>query len=323
MKNFIAHTIKFSKENNLFPIGSKVLLGCSGGQDSNALLLVLHRAQKKLSISELVACYVNHGQQNVSEHLKSIETLCNTLKIKLKIVKLSLATCPKGSSEDTLRNARREALTATANRIGANVIALGHTQDDQAETVLMRIIRGTGVCGLSGISPKVETVVRPILWCKRGDILHFLNSNKIEWCEDQTNYDVRYLRNMLRQVLLPFIEKNIQPGFKDALIRLSEDAHDYNEGIGDIGETLFNHYVSYLPTRGLIINGIARVEKIYFRKYLVKACLKFFKTTLTATQMSEAIKVWDGEDNTNITINRISFINIRGSLYIRNKNTCL
>ncbi len=126
------------------------------------------------------------------------------------------------STEEAAREARYEFLDATARGRGSDFIALGHNKDDQAETVLINLIRGAGLKGLSGIEPVRDKYIRPLLGCRRKEIKTYARNRDLAWRKDETNEDVKYRRNKIRNVLLPQLEEEYNPNITDTLFRTAE-----------------------------------------------------------------------------------------------------
>jgi tRNA(Ile)-lysidine synthase len=166
--------------------------------------------------------------------LKYVQDLCNRLKIPLNSARINIRSLTKkGSLEEAARNARLDFFFKTAKTIKAAAIALGHNLDDQAETVLMRILRGSGLAGLSGILPKRNIlgfrVIRPLIEVNRKEIEAFLKKRKIRARIDSTNSKHIYFRNKIRHKLLPLLETEYSPNIKELLANMAESvALDYD-----------------------------------------------------------------------------------------------
>ncbi len=230
---FISKIKQFSRQQNLFQKGNKIIVGVSGGPDSVSLLYALYELRPFLKISLHVA-HLNHKLRKSSElDQKFVQNLskkfslpytCKTVKIKKQ----------KQSLEEVARNERIKFFVNLAKKEKAAAIALGHTQDDLAETVLMRILRGTGIFGIRSILPKRKIYntmfVRPLLKINRKEIEQFLKRKNIKFRIDPSNKKNNFFRNKIRLELIPLLEKKYAPGIKEALSRLSENAcisHDY------------------------------------------------------------------------------------------------
>jgi len=215
------------RKYNLISQGDTVLVGVSGGPDSVTLLYLL----KSLSVSlelKLRIAHLNHMlRKDSSRDAEFVRLLGLKLGIPVTIGKIDIKKIsPKGSLEENARNARLEFLFKTAQKMRSKKIALAHNLDDQAETVLMRILRGTGLYGLSGILPKRRfggfEIIRPLIRVQRKEVESFLKRNKIDVRIDKTNGKDIFLRNKLRNRLIPLLEKEYNPKIKGALSNMSE-----------------------------------------------------------------------------------------------------
>ncbi|HQQ06664.1 MAG TPA: tRNA lysidine(34) synthetase TilS [Candidatus Omnitrophota bacterium] len=213
----------------------RIIAGVSGGPDSTALLLVLKAlsAQYKLTLH---AAHVDHMLRKTSKRdARFVKDLCAKLDIPVTIRKIDIMRRSTGRSiEETARDERFAFFCTLAKKHKADTIALGHNLDDQAETVLMRLLRGSGLYGLSAIMPKRiingHTVIRPLLDVRRREIDAFLRRRRITPCIDESNREDIYLRNRLRHHLLPLLEKNYNRNMTAILsntARAAADDYDY------------------------------------------------------------------------------------------------
>ena len=221
------------KEYGLIREFDRIVLGVSGGPDSIALLYCLLALKEEYRLTLHVA-HLNH-MLRPKDSLKDAEfvrLLAKKLGLACAIKKVNVRGLKKGSLEEAARKARLDFFLDTAKRIKADKIALGHTLDDQAETVLMRLLRGSGLLGLSGILPKRDilgfTVIRPLLGIKRKEIENFLKAKRIIPRVDASNLDQAYFRNRIRHKLLPGLEK-YNPNIKEVLAGSAQNlALDYD-----------------------------------------------------------------------------------------------
>lgn len=221
------------KEYGLIRKFDRIVLGVSGGPDSIALLYCLLALKKEYRLSLHIA-HLNHmlRPKDSAKDAEFVRILAKKLDLACTIKKVNVKALKKGSLEETARKARLDFFLKTAKSIKADKIALGHTLDDQAETVLMRLLRGSGLLGLSGILPKRDiggvTVIRPLLGIKRKEIESFLKAKRIIPRQDESNLDDRYFRNRIRHTLLPGLEK-YNPNIKDVLAASAQNiALDYD-----------------------------------------------------------------------------------------------
>ena len=225
------------KEYNLFRANDTVLLGVSGGPDSVALLSLIFDANRvNPACSNIFIAHLNHLIRN--KESEKDEQFVNNLakKFKLSIVSerrdiKEIARERKMSLEEAAREERYKFFESAAKKVGANVIAVGHNADDNAETILHRIIRGTGIVGVSGMRPKRKltplssiNLVRPLLFTWRKDIIAYLKEKDLSYRVDSTNFETVQFRNRIRAELIPYLEKNYNAGVKRSLIKLGETA---------------------------------------------------------------------------------------------------
>ncbi|MCX6566996.1 MAG: tRNA lysidine(34) synthetase TilS [Candidatus Aminicenantes bacterium] len=206
--------------------GDMVLVACSGGADSTALLHVLNELREGLSLSLAVA-HFDHGLRAASgRDARFVHELAAGLSLPFYLEKRDVRDAARRrrlNLEEAGRFLRYDFLRRIAAEIGALKIATGHTLDDQAETVLMRLLRGSGPRGLGGIAPVMDdTVIRPLIEVRRKEIAAFLRARTIVHREDETNRDRTYLRNDVRHRLIPYLEKNFEPAIVEKLGRLAE-----------------------------------------------------------------------------------------------------
>jgi tRNA(Ile)-lysidine synthase len=214
--------------------GDHVLVAVSGGADSTALLHCLHRLAPRLHLSLTVA-HLNHRirGREADEDEDFVRRMSADLNLPFVSEAVDLkrqAAETKQNLEDLARRKRYEFLRRTARNVGAGKIAVGHTLDDQAETVLFRFIRGSGVEGLSAIHPVVDgLILRPLLECPREQVLTYLRRLGIPYREDSSNADLKYSRNRIRRELIPYLQKNLNPRLVWTLGREAELAREISD----------------------------------------------------------------------------------------------
>jgi tRNA(Ile)-lysidine synthase len=215
---------KTIEKHSMLNPGDHVLVAVSGGADSVALLLCLHTLARTLPLSLTIA-HLNHrirGQEGDADEdfVRSLSAGLNLPLCSEAIEVKKQAIAGKHNLEELARLKRYEFLRRTARRIGAQKIAVGHNLNDQAETVLFRFIRGSGVEGLSAIHPVVDgLVIRPLLECSRKEIVEYLKQKGAGYRDDSTNKDVQLARNRIRMELVPYLEKNLNPRLIETLAR--------------------------------------------------------------------------------------------------------
>ena len=246
------------RQNQLVKAGDHVLVAVSGGPDSTALLTLFTALRDILGIRLSVA-HVNHAlRKSADQDQYFVQSLCQQLHIPFYYKKIPVKTSPQKSSlEEVAREGRIAYFQTLTNQIKFDTVALGHTQDDLAETVLMRILRGSGLSGLRSMLPKRSwekiIFIRPLLKITKKEILSFLKTNKICYRIDPTNRSREFLRNELRWEVLPSLEKKF-PAIKTSLARLAEtSALDY-DFIESAAQTAFQQIVKKKTAREITLD---------------------------------------------------------------------
>ena len=193
--------------------GDRVIAGVSGGADSVCLFLMLLELREKIGF-DLIAVHVHHGLRGeaADQDQQFVEALCEQHRIPLEIFRVnleSIAKKRKQSLEEAGRMVRREAFDSVCKKYGGNKIALAHHQNDNAETLLWNLSRGTGLDGLGGIRPVNGKFIRPLLCMNRKEIEEYLAKRKQSYCIDETNAGTDYTRNKLRHLVLPILEERV------------------------------------------------------------------------------------------------------------------
>lgn len=225
--------LKTIKENNLINDGDSIVVGVSGGPDSITLLDILIKLQNKIKFNIVVA-HINHMiRVEAIEDQKYVEEYCKTKNIPFYVKQESveiLAKNQKIGTEEAGRNLRYEFFNEILKKTNSNKIATAHTKNDNAETVLMNIIRGAGSSGIKGIEIIREgKYIRPLLETNRIQIEEYCKKNHLEPRIDITNMENIYTRNKVRNLLIPYIQKQFNPNIIEAIDRLSSISKEENK----------------------------------------------------------------------------------------------
>jgi tRNA(Ile)-lysidine synthase len=219
----LARARRTLRERGLLRGGERVLVACSGGPDSSVLLHVLARLAPDYGLS-LVAASVDHGlRADAAREVSVAGALADRLGVDF--VPLRVRVERRGPSlQDKARAARYEVLLAEAERRGASLVAVGHTREDQAETVLARLLRGSALVGLGGIEPRRDDgVIRPLIDCARADVRAYATRHALPFVEDPSNVDEAFTRARLRKEVLPALARE-SPRVVEHLARLADEA---------------------------------------------------------------------------------------------------
>jgi tRNA(Ile)-lysidine synthase len=231
-----------------FQAGVKVGAAVSGGADSVALLRLLVGARAELG-AVVSAVHFNHrlrGKASDADE-KFVAALAENLGVTLHVGRADVAGKARRENanlEDAARRARYEFFKRLAEQGVLEMVATAHTMDDQAETVLAHIFRGTGIAGLAGIHPVAGRVVRPLLGFRREDLRKYLRAKKQSWREDASNRDITRTRARMRKKLLPLLEKQFNPAVIEHLAALADRAREQASFVQRLAEELSLKHVA-------------------------------------------------------------------------------
>jgi len=233
MADFLNTVRSTIEKHRMLKSGDRVLVGVSGGPDSLALLSSLAALRDSFGLV-LRAAYVDHGLRPAACRREAalVKRLGRLWGVPVDILRGKVRRSGGESLEAAARAVRYQALVELAVRNRCRKIALGHTRDDQAETVLMWLLRGTGTTGLAGIPPVRDLerpaagrsikIIRPLIESSRAEVEATLRDHRIRALQDRSNRSVKFLRNRIRHELLPLLERQYNPRMRDHLSRLAE-----------------------------------------------------------------------------------------------------
>jgi tRNA(Ile)-lysidine synthase len=256
--------------------GEKILVGLSGGPDSVCLLHVLHRLRDRLNL-ELNALYIDHGLRpdETGEEIQLCRQLSEGLSVDFLSTSIDVKTYAQERGfgiQEAAREVRYMTFEQVAYNIGANKIALGHTADDQLETFFMRIFRGSGPKGLSGIPPVRGMIIRPLLDVDREGIEQYLKDERVRFIMDSSNLKKDYFRNKLRLGLIPEMKK-MAPHIAQSISRMADilrEEERYFEII--VAKTLMKLISRKTDARiELFLSPLEVMDRVILRRVLRKA----------------------------------------------------
>lgn len=275
-KNLAKKFQNTSHQYDLWKRGDKIVVACSGGSDSACLLDIFAKLRQKYDLEFLVA-HVNYGLRGKDSEKdeKFVRKLAEKFQVKLEIFHPHLALRAtfsqkreKGKSwpsENELREIRYNFFEKIRVKNNFDYIAVGHTLDDQAETFLMRIIRGSGLAGMSAMRHKTNLIIRPMLGITKKEILEYLKKNKLKYRTDKTNKEIPYFRNKIRNELVPLLEKKYNSNIKETLYNSSLNiAEDY-----DLVSVITEE--SYRKNNNLKISLIKKLHPALQKRIILKA----------------------------------------------------
>lgn len=254
--------------------GEQVVIGVSGGPDSIALLHCLKRLSTELKFGIFVV-HINHGVRPESEEeAEFVKRFAAGLEVPIVVRRINGKALKQGSFQELARDARRQIFTEVSNDVGAAKIALGHNANDQAETVLQRLLRGGGTTGLGGIHPKRDRIIRPLLFVQRYEIEQYLQEQGLEYRTDLSNFKPVYLRNKIRLELLPLLEREYNPRLVNILGKSARVLQEEDAFLEELAEHEFLTSVSKIDGSYLVSLSMFSRPLPIAKRVVRKVCAK-------------------------------------------------
>ena len=311
----INHTLK---SHNLFPENSRILVACSGGPDSMALLYLLqdiatHRhTTYKIGVAIVDHCIRPESKDEVLWLKHQVEELgLPFYSASFDVPRLSKEY--KKSEETIGRQVRYQWLNEIAQSEGYDYISVAHHKDDQAESILAHIIRGSGLNGLTGMSVVQSEyaipVVRPLLDVTKENLLAYIGTKHISYCVDSTNEDVRYQRNRIRHRIIPELEA-VNPAVVDAIVRLGSSVNEDVMVISDLTSRTFDKLVSIGKDEVSISRRALRQEPLAIQRRLWQRLVSTIDSdlTLTSAHQEQLLDIVNTGEKKTFTIKSIKVI---------------
>jgi len=318
--------MSYIKDNNLIKSGDKVLVALSGGPDSVCLLNILYNLKAELNI-EIGAAHLNHllRDKDAFEDEEYVKTLCKSLDIPCFVKRVDINKYSKDkkmSSEMAGRDARYNFFDDIVKDQGYTKIATAHNANDQAETILFRLMRGSGIEGLCGIKVRRDKIIRPILCLSRKEVEEYIEINNLKPRIDKTNFEKIYNRNKIRLDMIPYIKENFNEDIIQTLNRMSVLLQKDNEFIENSARSFYEKYCIeqsdyFIIKKELFDNKEAVVTRV------IRYALTNFSKTHYDFEMKHIYEICNlAKNNSGKAIdlpNKIYAENIYGDIYIKER----
>lgn len=285
--------------------GDRVIVAVSGGADSVALLYALWMMKDEFNL-DLIAAHMNHGirGEDADRDALFVQELAARLEIASVVEKVDVPAFRKRARlglEEAARKVRYDFLEGIAADAGAARIAVAHTADDQVETILLNIIRGTGPDGISGMPAVRGKIIRPLINVLRADVEAYLEENGLSWTTDITNLTLDHTRNRVRLQLIPLLEEQFNPRVKDALLSLSKLARDESDAVKAATELEFTAAAKEAGHESVVLDAslLRNLPRALLRRCIRKA-IEMVKGDLKDVEYVQTERIADnvaaGED---------------------------
>ena len=262
----------------LCPPDSHALIAISGGSDSVALLFLLRDLAENGKFTVAGLAHLNHGLRATADRDEQFcRDLADRLRLRITVKKEDVRGYARGrnlSVEDAARRIRYDFLEQAADAFGADRIAVGHTQDDQAETLLLKLIRGAGLTGLAGIRPWRGRVIRPLLDVSRGDLRKYLSDLGQDWIDDESNEDLANPRNRIRHRVLPELDCAVGASTSPAIARAAGLAREDTEWLDELAEGRYDQLAQRSEDGVTIEAAVLAAEPLPVRRRVLLKALR-------------------------------------------------
>ena len=264
------------RRHDLLPAGSRVLVALSGGSDSVALTRILTDLSEHGNFTVVGVAHLNHGLRSTAGRDEAFcRSFAERVTLPLAVDHAAVrdhAAAESLSIEDAARRLRYAFLERAATSMHADRIAVGHTQDDQAETFLLKLMRGAGLRGLGGIYPQRGAVIRPLLDVSREDLRTYLQSRAETWIDDETNEDLTNPRNRIRHRVLPELDRALEGSARPAISRAAALMREDGQWLDALGDERF-HTLAHPAGDGLELDvrGLVATPPPVLRRVLLRA----------------------------------------------------
>lgn len=277
--------LKTIKKYNLIKDGDKIVVGVSGGPDSITLLdLLLKLKNQNIIKFDIVVCHINHMiREEATSDEGYVKEYCNKHNIECFVKRAEveeIAKQNKMGTEETGRKIRYDFFYEILEKTKSNKIATAHNANDNAETVLMNIIRGCGTSGLKGIEANNKQLIRPLIECSRTEIEEYCKQNNLKPRIDKTNFENDYTRNKIRNMLIPYIQENFNPNIIEGINRLSSLSKQENDYLEKETQKAYISIVEEITNTSISLDlkKFNSLEKVIKSRVVLYTINELFKT---------------------------------------------
>ena len=311
MKSKVIDTIK---RYNLIQSGDKLVLGVSGGPDSIAMLNILNEIKEEWQFQIYVA-HINHMiRKEADDDETYVQQYCENNNIQFFVKRVNvqeIANIQKMGTEEAGRNIRYEFFEEVLQKVGANKIAIAHNKNDKIETIVMNLLRGSGLSGLKGIEPiREQTIIRPLIECERQEIEQYCEQYKLEPRIDKTNFENDYTRNKIRNIVIPYIKNEFNPNIIETMERFAQVATDESNYVEKQAQKIYQNLLLEETNEQIILKlkEFNEQDKVIKKRIILLAT----KQLMGSTQRIEKIHIED--------IIKLCANNIGNKFLLPNKN---
>lgn len=249
--------IKTIKKYNLIKEGDKIVLGVSGGPDSISMLDILNEIKRNMKF-EISVAHINHMiREEAIEDEEYVKNYCEKKHIECYIKRIDvqkIANTKKIGTEEAGRKVRYEFFEEILKKTNSNKIAIAHNKNDKVETIIMHLLRGSGVSGLKGIEPIRENkYIRPLIECDRQEIEQYCEEKELHPRIDRTNFENEYTRNKIRNIVIPYIKKEFNPNINETINRLSEVIANENNYMEKVAEQTYKNLLISKDNKQIVL----------------------------------------------------------------------
>ena len=283
MKQKVKETIK---KYNLINSGDRIVLGVSGGPDSIAMLDILRKLRDEIKF-EIYVVHINHNirGKDADEDEEYVKKYCENYNIKCFSKKIDVPTIAQNEkigTEEAGRKVRYEYFDEILQKTNSNKIGIAHNKNDKVETIIMHLLRGSGVSGLRGIEPIRENkFIKPLIECDRQEIEKYCKENNLQPRIDKTNFENEYTRNKIRNIVIPYIKEQFNPNIIETITRLSEVISNEDNFIEKIAQETYNKLLVIEENNRIELNlkEFNLLDEVLKNRIILIATKKIFGST--------------------------------------------